>query len=61
MLFSPYRIGSITLKNRFVASATVECLVSEDNRIIEKYLKVYERLSQKGIKAKPKGTWVCLS
>lgn len=49
MLFSPYRIGSIALKNRFVASATVECLVSEDNRITEKYLKVYERLSQKGV------------
>jgi len=32
-LFTPINIGSLKLKNRFVCSATVECLVSEDNRI----------------------------
>lgn len=49
IVFTPTNIGSIELKNRFVSSATVECLVSDDNRITEKYLKVYRRLSKGGV------------
>lgn len=49
ILFSPHKISSIAIKNRFVSSATVECLVSDDNRITAKYLKVYERLSKNSV------------
>ena len=49
ILFTPTNIGSLKLKNRFVSSATVECLVSEDNRITDKYLKIYRRLSRGGV------------
>ncbi|MCP4135261.1 MAG: NADH:flavin oxidoreductase, partial [bacterium] len=49
ILFTPAKIGSIELKNRFVSSATVECLASEDNRLTEKYYKVYERLAKGGV------------
>ena len=37
------------MKNRFVRSATVECLASEDNRLTEQYYKVYERLAKGGV------------
>ncbi len=36
------------MKNRFVCSATVECMVSEDNRITKEYIKVYHGLSKGG-------------
>ncbi len=49
ILFTSTKIGSIELKNRFVSSATVECMVSEDNRIMDKYLKIYRRLSKGGV------------
>jgi 2,4-dienoyl-CoA reductase-like NADH-dependent reductase (Old Yellow Enzyme family) len=49
LLFTPAKIGSIELKNRFVRSATVECLASEDNRLTEKYYKVYEKLAKGGV------------
>ena len=49
ILFTPLKIGSLELKNRFVCSATVECMVSENNRITEEYLKVYRRLSKGGV------------
>lgn len=49
ILFSPLNIGPIELKNRFVRSATVECLASEDNRLTEEYYKVYERLAKGGV------------
>ena len=49
ILFTPTHIGSIELKNRFVRSATVECLASEDNHLTEKYYKVYERLAKGGV------------
>lgn len=49
ILFTPTNIGPLKIKNRFVSSATVECMVSEDNRITDKYLQVYRRLSQGGV------------
>ena len=49
ILFTPTKIGSMEVKNRFVRSATVECLASEDNRLTEKYYKVYERLAKGGV------------
>jgi 2,4-dienoyl-CoA reductase-like NADH-dependent reductase (Old Yellow Enzyme family) len=49
LFFTPAKIGLIELKNRFVRSATVECLASEDNRLTEQYYKVYERLAKGGV------------
>lgn len=49
ILFTPAKIGSLELKNRFICSATVECLVSDDNRLTEQYLKVHRRLSKGGV------------
>ncbi|MFC1885109.1 NADH:flavin oxidoreductase [Thermodesulfobacteriota bacterium] len=49
MLFTSTKIGSIELKNRFVRSATVECLASKDNRLTEEYYKVYKRLAKGGV------------
>lgn len=47
-LFSPAKISLLELKNRFVRSATVECLASKDNRLTKEYYKVYERLAKGG-------------
>ncbi len=49
MLFAPAGMGPIELKNRFVRSATVECLATEDNRLTEEYYKAYERLAKGNI------------
>lgn len=48
-LFEPGRIGNIELKNRFVRSATVECLCSEEGRVTDAYLRAYERLARGGV------------
>jgi 2,4-dienoyl-CoA reductase-like NADH-dependent reductase (Old Yellow Enzyme family) len=47
-LFEPGRIGPIELKNRFVRSATVECLCTDEGRITDAYLRAYERLAKGG-------------
>lgn len=49
ILFTPIHIGPIELRNRFVRSATNECLASEDNRLTEEYYNVYERLAKSGV------------
>lgn len=45
ILFTPYKIGRLEITNRFVSSATVECLTDSDNHLTEKYYKVYNRLA----------------
>jgi len=37
------------LKNRFVRSATAECLASEDCRVTDRYLRAYDRLAKGGV------------
>jgi 2,4-dienoyl-CoA reductase-like NADH-dependent reductase (Old Yellow Enzyme family) len=32
ILFEPLSIGSITVKNRFVRSATIECAATDDGK-----------------------------
>ena len=49
LLFNPAKIGNLELKNRFVSSATVECLVTQDNKITENYFKVYKKLAKGGV------------
>lgn len=48
-LFKPGTIGTMTLKNRFVRSATAECLATEDCRITDRYLRAYTQLARGGV------------
>ncbi|ABZ74764.1 NADH:flavin oxidoreductase/NADH oxidase [Shewanella halifaxensis HAW-EB4] len=45
-LFSPARIGKMTLKNRFVRSATWENMATEDGHMTDKLYSVYEELAK---------------
>jgi 2,4-dienoyl-CoA reductase-like NADH-dependent reductase (Old Yellow Enzyme family) len=49
LLFEPGKIGNMELKNRFVRSATVELLCTEEGRVTDVYLKAYERLAKGGV------------
>jgi len=46
ILFSPGKIGGITIKNRFVRSATFESVANEDGTATEAYQKIYESLAR---------------
>jgi 2,4-dienoyl-CoA reductase-like NADH-dependent reductase (Old Yellow Enzyme family) len=48
-LFKPGKIANMTLKNRFVRSATAECLASDDCRVTDDYLRAYARLARGGV------------
>lgn len=48
-LFKPGFIGTMQLKNRFVRSATAECLASDDCRITDRYLRAYAQLARGGV------------
>jgi len=48
-LFKPGKIGAMPLKNRFVRSATAECLASDDCRITDRYLRAYTQLARGGV------------
>ncbi len=49
LLFEPGKIGNMALRNRFVRSATVECLCTEEGRVTDAYLRAYERLAKGGV------------
>jgi 2,4-dienoyl-CoA reductase-like NADH-dependent reductase (Old Yellow Enzyme family) len=46
ILFTEKIIGSLTIKNRFVRSATFESAANDDGTIGEEYAKIYNRLSR---------------
>ncbi|GAD91100.1 putative oxidoreductase [Vibrio halioticoli NBRC 102217] len=46
ILFSPSKIGSMTLKNRFVRSATWENMATEEGYMTDKLYDVYEELAK---------------
>ncbi|OZS41667.1 NADH:flavin oxidoreductase [Photobacterium sanguinicancri] len=46
ILFSQGRIGNMTLKNRFVRSATWENMATEDGHMTDKLYAIYEELAQ---------------
>lgn len=46
ILFTSKNIGDVTIKNRFVRSATFENAANKDGSIGEEYIKIYERLSK---------------
>jgi len=48
-LFKPGSIGRMQLKNRFVRSATAECLATDDCRITDRYLRAYSQLAKGGV------------
>ena len=49
VLFTPGTIGSMTLKNRFVRSATRELLVADNGRLTKSYIGLYSRLARGGV------------
>ena len=49
LLFEPGRIGDMELRNRFVRSATVECLCTDEGGVTDAYLRAYERLAKGGV------------
>ncbi len=49
VLFTSGKIGNMELRNRFVRSATVECLCTDDGRVTDAYLRAYERLAEGGV------------
>jgi len=49
LLFEPGKIGNMEIKNRFVRSATVELLCTDDGRVTDTYLRAQERLAKGGV------------
>jgi len=49
VLFTSIKIGSITIKNRFVRSSTHEYLASKDGEVTEKLIDVYRQLAKGGV------------
>jgi 2,4-dienoyl-CoA reductase-like NADH-dependent reductase (Old Yellow Enzyme family) len=46
LLFTERKIGAVTIRNRFVRSATFESAANPDGTIGEEYGRIYERLSR---------------
>jgi len=46
ILFTPAKIGNVTIKNRFVRSATFENAAGKDGSIGGEYIKIYDTLSK---------------
>lgn len=46
VLFSSYRIGSLTIPNRFVRSATHDFLADEDGSITDRNVELYRALAE---------------
>ncbi|MBU1168569.1 MAG: NADH:flavin oxidoreductase [Proteobacteria bacterium] len=49
LLFTPGKIGQLSINNRFVRSATYENTANSDGSITEDYLKIYRTLSKGNI------------
>ena len=46
VLFTSRNIGPIEIKNRFVQSATYECMAGENGEVTEKLIRRYTRLAR---------------
>jgi 2,4-dienoyl-CoA reductase-like NADH-dependent reductase (Old Yellow Enzyme family) len=49
VLFSPKKIGSMTVKNRLVRSATYEGMADADGLVDNRYVALYENLAKGGV------------
>lgn len=49
LLFSPIKIGNVELSNRFVCSATYECMAKETGEVSDELIKRYVRLAKGGV------------
>ena len=45
ILFTPFKLGSLQIENRFVRSATYEAMATKNGEITESLLKMYESLA----------------
>ena len=45
ILFTPFKLGSLQIENRFVRSATYEAMATKNGEITESLLKIYEKLA----------------
>ncbi len=48
-LFSPVKIGSLELRNRFVRSATFEGMAKGNGRVTDDVIKLYRNLAKGGV------------
>jgi len=46
VVFEPHKIGKLEVKNRFVHSATYECMAEETGKVTDKLIKRYSKLAQ---------------
>ena len=46
LVFTPHKIGKLEVKNRFVHSATYECMAEETGKVTDKLIKRYSKLAQ---------------
>ena len=46
VVFAPHKIGKLEVKNRFVHSATYECMAEETGKVTDKLIKRYSKLAQ---------------
>lgn len=49
ILFTPIKIGPMTIKNRFVRSATHDFMAEEDGSVSKRQLELYRQLAEGGI------------
>ncbi|HUY00035.1 MAG TPA: NADH:flavin oxidoreductase [Candidatus Deferrimicrobium sp.] len=45
-MFSPGKIGNLTIRNRFIRSATAEGLAKEDGTVSDKLIELFQRLAE---------------
>jgi 2,4-dienoyl-CoA reductase-like NADH-dependent reductase (Old Yellow Enzyme family) len=49
ILFEPYKIGRLTLKNRFIKSSTLESMAGPDGEVTPAMLDFYEAIARGGV------------
>ena len=46
LVFTPHKIGKLEVKNRFVHSATYECMAEETGKVTDELIKRYSKLAK---------------
>ncbi len=46
LVFTPHKIGNMEIKNRFVHSATHECMALETGEVTDQLIKRYSQLAR---------------